>query len=343
MRIRPANILNLVLILGLAVLIWFFVQQEIVETSEVEFKVYFQLPENQNLIVTAYSVGKAHNPEKVTLKLRGSKAKLTELLLSEMKELSVPIAVKESDIPPDKPYRFTTLITDDMLHLPSNVTLTEKIRVDVVVDALAEGRVCSVKLNAQGGLGDFPPPPKVIVSGPRSLLTDKFEVLTERIDNTTFRNVKERNLMLLNHVADYMPGARPDLVMGLDQPSIKVTQPEQKVEVERTVQIKLLGSPEFLNKWRVEIQGDMTRTLYIVVPENMKTAAQQRELELVLDLTSFSYDDPKIPFGPVALKLLNKPDWMELTKVKDETGAERVKTNMEVTIKGFKESKPSNE
>jgi hypothetical protein len=338
MRIRPANILNLVLILGLAVLIWFFVQQEIVETSEVEFKVYFQLPENQNLVVMAYSVGKARNPEKVTLLLRGSKAKLTELLLSEMKELSVPIAVKESDIPPDKPYKYTTVITDDMLHLPSNVTLAEKITVDVLVD-VSTTRECKVKLDKQADLGDFPPLPNVMATGPRSVVNDNLEILTERVDSATFRAVKEKNLMLLNRVHEYADDARPDLTMLIDPPTVKVSPPEQKVDlVMEKVPVKLLGPREFLKRWQVEVYGDMTRTLYVTVPKNMESAARQRNLELVLDLSPFDYDDPKIPSGPERLRLLNQPEWMELTKVKDETGAERVKTNMEVTIKGFKRS-----
>jgi hypothetical protein len=338
MRLRPANILNVALILGLAVLIWFFVQQEIVETSEVEFKVYFQLPDNQNLVVMACSVGKAQNPEKVTLLLRGSKAKLTELLLGEMKELRIPISVKESDIPPDKPYKYTTVITDDMLHLPSNVTLAEKVTADVLVDVLVT-RECKVKLNKQADLGDFPTLPNVMVTGPRSVVNDNLAVITERVDATTFRSVKERNLMLLNRVDEYVEGARPDLAMLIDPPTVKVSQPEQKVDlVIEKVPVKLLGPPEFLKRWQVEVYGDMTRTLYITVPKNMESAARQWELELVLDLTSFSYDDPKIPSGPVALKLLNKPDWMELTRVKDESGVEHTITKMEVIITGWTRS-----
>jgi hypothetical protein len=327
---KVADILNFALILGLAVLIWFFVQQEIVETSEIEFKVQFQLPENQKLVVMSYSVGRAQNPEKVTLKLRGSKAKLTELLVGEIKELRVPVVVDETAVPPDAPLKQKIVITDEMLHLPSNVTLAEKVTVDVFVDALTT-QECRVKLNYEGASGELPSLPKVTVTGPRSVVNSDLEILTERVDSSTFQYLKERELMLLNRVAEYRKGVRPDLTMRVEPPTVKVTPQEPRVEVTmENVPIKLLGPPEFLKRWTVEIQGGWTRTLRFMVPKGKEETAKASKPELVLDVSSFNLDKPEIPTSPQALGLHNQPDWMKLGEDED------TKRNTEVTIIKFK-------
>ena len=330
---KAADIVNLVLILGLAVLIWFFVQQEIVDTSEVEFKVYFQMPENQKLVVMSYSVGKAQNPEKVALLLRGSKAKLAELRGGETKELRIPVVVDETAIPPDSPLKQKVVITDEMLHLPANVTLADKVTVDVLVDTLST-RDCKVKLNYEGSPGALTAlvdPPKVTVTGPRSVLAGNFEILTEKADNTTFQFLKERELFLLNGVAEYRRGVRPDLVMRVEPPVVKVTAQEPMAEVKiENVPIKIVGPPEFLKRWTVEIQGGWTRTLRFMVPASKAETAKASKPELVLDISSFDLDKPEIPSSPQTLGLRSQQDWMKLGQ--DEETAR----NMQVTIIRFK-------
>lgn len=328
--------MNFLLMLGLAVLIWLFVQQEIVDTSEIEFKVYFQMPDNPRLLVMSYSAAGLHNPDKMKLKLRGSKSKLTELLFGETKELRIPVRVDERAIPRDGPLKLPVLITDDMLHLPANVTLVDSVTVDVFVDVL-DTQDCKVKLNYdEGSLTGLPSSTQVTVTGPRSVVNG-LEVLTERIDSATLRTLKDKELPLLNRVSDYRAGTRPDIMLRIDPPTVRVTAQEQRVPVTiPNVPIKVLGPPDFLKQYTVLIQGAWTRKLVFMVPPGSEERAKnESNLELILDVTSF-VKDHKAPGTPVTLELRNRPDWMKLAEGEEDKDGIN-KNSMEVTIQDFEQ------
>jgi hypothetical protein len=229
--------------------------------------------------------------------------------------------VDPAAIPADAPLKQKIMITDDMLRLPANVTLADKVYVTVLVDAIARDVECKVRLNYNATPEEaptLPVLPAVKVTGPRSIVNNSLVIKTEPVNSATFASLKDRELSLIDRAADYDANVkvRPDLLLVLDRTKVKVTAQEQKVELLlENVPIILLGTKELLSDWTVDIPGGMTRNVTVLVPANREEEAKNlnkaKQVHLVLDLTTFEpskIDPTKPPPSPQTLTI--RPDWI---------------------------------
>ncbi len=335
MKIKPADALNILLLLGLAVLIWFYVQQQIMDTADVEFELDIRVSDADKFVVVSHSVGNVHDSDRITVKLRGSKSQLAELRGGEIRVVRLPVDVDEAAFANrDTPLRTTIKITDEDLGLPANVTLEKAVSLDVWVDIL-ETRKCEVVLNAADIGGRVEPPPEggpkwrvklrpqhVSVTGPRFLVNmrEGLRIKTEAVDVKDLPVGAETVLALIDTAKDYksagsVPHIRPDLKLTLSPATVEATRTLQEEIVKITrenVAIKVLGTPEFFKEWEVEISGSLTRTLILSVPESRREAAERIKLELVLDTRQLNPQEVPNPL-PQDLRVVDKPEWMEVS------------------------------
>ncbi len=335
MKIKPADALNILLLLGLAVLIWFYVQQQIMDTADVEFELDIRVSDADKFVVVSHSVGNVHDSDRITVKLRGSKSQLAELRGGEIRVVRLPVDVDEAAFANrDTPLRTTIKITDEDLGLPANVTLEKAVSLDVWVDIL-ETRKREVVLNAADIGGRVEPPPEggpkwrvklrpqhVSVTGPRFLVNmrEGLRIKTEAVDVKDLPVGAETVLALIDTAKDYksagsVPHIRPDLKLTLSPATVEATRTLQEEIVKITrenVAIKVLGTPEFFKEWEVEISGSLTRTLILSVPESRRAAAERIKLELVLDTRQLNPQEVPNPL-PQDLRVVDKPEWMEVS------------------------------
>jgi len=335
MKIKPADALNILLLLGLAVLIWFYVQQQIMDTADVEFELDIRVSDADKFVVVSHSASNVHNSDRITVKLRGTKSQLAKLRGSEIKVVRLPVDVDEAAFANrDAPIRTTIKITDEDLSLPANVMIEKAVSLDVWVDML-ETRPCEVVLNAPDtGVRVEPPPeggPKwqvklspqrVSVTGPRFLVNmrEGLRIKTEAVDVKDLPVGTPRDLALIDTAKDYksagsVPHIRPDLKLTLSPATVEATRTLQEEIVKITrenVAIKVLGTPEFFKEWEVEISGSLTRTLILSVPESRQAAAERIKLELVLDTRQLNPQEVPNPL-PQDLRVVGKPEWMEVS------------------------------
>ena len=350
MKHNISNALNMLLLLGLATLIWFYVQQQIMETADVEFKLDIRVPAGDKFVVLSHSVGKVRNSDRITVKLRGSKSQLSKLRSGEIRVVRLPVDVDEAVFADrDTPLHSTIKITDENLNLPANVTLEEAVSVDVWVDIL-ETRKCGVVVDVAGIETWIEPgkregqskwqvklrPENVSVTGPRSVVSVKkdLKIKTETVDVKSLPIDEPKYLALIDAAKEYktgrnLPDIRPDLKLKLSPATVEATRirEEEIVSIVRkNVAIGLLGTPEFFREWEVEIRPTNIRKLILKVPESRRQAAEQIKLELVLNTAKLS--PPDYPPGPLDIEILNKPEWMDVEFGEEEEG--------QVTITGIK-------
>ena len=330
MKIKPANALNILLLLGLAVLIWFYVQQQIMDTADVEFELDIRVSDADKFVVVSHSVGNVHYSDRITVKLRGSKSQLAELRGGEIRVVRLPVDVDEAAFANrDAPLQTTIKITDEDLSLPANVTIEKAVSLDVWVDILETRRKCEVVLNKvepppEGGpKGQVELRPEYVsVTGPRFLVSmrEGLRIKTEAVDVKDLPVGTPKDLALIDTAKDYksagsVPHIRPDLKLTLSPAMVEATRTLQEKIVEITrknVAIKVLGTPEFFKEWEVEISGSLTRTLTLSVPESREAAADRIKLELVLDTRQLNPQEMPNPL-PQDLRVVGKPEWMEVS------------------------------
>ena len=335
MKIKPADALNILLLLGLAVLIWFYVQQQIMDTADVEFELDIRVSDADKFVVVSHSVGNVHYSGRITVKLRGSKSQLAELRGGEVRVVRLPVDVDEAAFANrDAPLQTTIKITDEDLGLPANVTIEKAVSLDVWVD-IRETKKCEVVLNAADIGGRVEPPPeggpkwrvklrpqRVSVTGPRFLVNmrEGLRIKTEAVDVKDLLVGTPKALALIDTAKDYksagsVPHIRPDLKLTLSPATVEATRTLQEEIVKITrenVAIKVLGTPEFFKEWEVEISGSLTRTLTLSVPESRRVAADRIKLELVLDTRQLNPQEVPNPL-PQDLRVVDKPEWMEVS------------------------------
>jgi hypothetical protein len=288
MKPNVSNVLNMLLLLGLAALIWFYVQQQITETADVEFKLDIRVPSGDKFVVISHSVGKVRNSDRITVKLRGSKSQLSELRSGEIRMVRLPVNVDEAVFADrDTPLHTAIKITDENLNLPANVTLEEAVSVDVWVDIL-ETRKCVVVVDVAGigtriepGEGESKwqvklRPENVSVTGPRSVVSVKktLKMKTETVDLKSLPIDEPKYLALIDTAKEYktgrdLPDIRPDLKLKLSPATVEATRirEEEIVSIVRKnvaigpLDIEILNKPEWMDvEFGEEEEGRVTIT-----------------------------------------------------------------------------------
>ena len=233
---KTSVLLNIFILGVLSVGIWFYIQQQIVGEREIEFELQLKVrpgPGVGSVVVLARSVDGRSDSDAVTVKLRGSKAKLDEIT----KVAVITLSPKREDFdgaPVGRPLAVKVQLNEEHLNLPPEVKIVQAPAVLVELDEEVS-KVLPVELNfsraAQEKIAALAERWKrldeytVRVTGPGFLLSGDWRPVTQEIRDDQLPRPGHTSLLtvrLMENIRDYSRGTPYKYILRFDEPAVRL-------------------------------------------------------------------------------------------------------------------------
>ncbi len=257
-KTKASALLNFFIMGILSVGIWFYIQQQIIGEREVEFELHVKVrpgPRVGNVVVLGRMVNGSPDADTAKVRLRGSTAKLDEILRPGRNVALITLEPKREDFdkaPPGKPPTVEIPLTARHLNLPPDVEIISAPNVRIVLDeetrstkdipvTLRFTRAAQEKISEFGESWQSPAEQKVGVTAPGYLLK---QGLTARTEEIGVEQLPERGssstitIRLLDDIREYDRNSLYKYQLVFDRPILSI-----KLEVTEKMADRILNIP----------------------------------------------------------------------------------------------------